>query len=138
MRWPHRNKLSPALLIAASIVLIVGSSINLHAANVEPSEETTNIVVVVKEYDSGEPISRASITLQFTQPGGATRLGKSKKLSYNAKTDSQGRCKLQEINKGTIVLSVTAPEHQSYGRELPLDRDNQVYEVKLKKTQPLL
>jgi hypothetical protein len=33
---------------------------------------------------------------------------------------------------------ITATAHQSYGKELQLDQDNQVFEIKLKKPQPLL
>jgi hypothetical protein len=35
-------------------------------------------------------------------------------------------------------LIVTAEHHQSYGKEIELEEDNQVIEVKLKKPQPLL
>jgi len=75
------------------------------------------------------------VTLQFTVPAA---FGMGKKHTYNAKADAQGRCKLFGINKGTIVLMVTAHEHQSFGKELQLDQDNQVFEVKLKKPQPLI
>jgi hypothetical protein len=34
-------------------------------------------------------------------------------------------------------LTVTAPDHQSYGKELQLEKEDQVFEVKLKKPQPL-
>jgi len=96
------------------------------------------MTVVVREADTGQPIFQAHLTLQFTEPGGAARFGKARKISYNAKTDSQGRYKFQGINKGTIVLTVTATGHQSYGKELQLEKDNQVFEVKLKKPQPLI
>ena len=71
-------------------------------------------------------------------PGGPGRFGKSQKITYGAKTDAQGRYKFMDINKGTIVLSVTATGHQAYGKELQLEKDNQVFEVKLKKPQPLI
>jgi hypothetical protein len=96
------------------------------------------MTVVVKEADTGDPVGNARITLQFTEPYGPTIPRKGKKIVYNAKTDSQGRCKLIGINKGTIVLMITATAHQSYGKELQLDQDNQVFEIKLKKPQPLL
>ena len=123
---------------ATSLLLCTGLSLAARADNAKSSEETTTMVVVVKEADNGAPISQARITLQFTQPGDVGKLRKSRKLSYSAKTDSQGRCKLPEINKGPIVLIVTADGHQSYGKELQLEKDNQVFEVKLKKPQPLI
>ena len=88
-----------------------------------------------KEYDTGEPISQARITLEFSE---ARALRRPKKISYNAKTDAHGRCKFTEINKGPIVLMVTADGHQSYGKELQLEQENQVFVVRLKRPQPLL
>ena len=126
-----------AAWVATSLLLFGGLSRSAHAQGGKPSSEITNMTVVVKEADTGEPISQARITLQFTAPGGPKRFGKSQKISYNAKTDAQGRYKFTEINKGTIILSITAAGHQSYGKELQLDHDNQVFEVKLKKPQPL-
>jgi hypothetical protein len=138
MSLPHRRNLLSAAWAATGIALLLVFNMTTRADNVKTSEDVTNMTVVVKEADSGNPISQARITLQFWQPGGAGRLGKARKLSYNSKTDSQGRCKLSEINKGTIILTVTATGHQSYGKELELDNDNQVFEVKLKKPQPLI
>jgi hypothetical protein len=134
----QHTKLFVAAWVTTSLLLFSGPISTAHAENGKSSEETTNMVVVVKESDTGDPISQARITLVFTQPGTPGRFGKSKKLSYSAKTDAQGRCKLLDINKGPIVLSVTANGHQSYGKELQLERDNQVFEVKLKKPQPLI
>lgn len=99
------------------------------------NHEPTNVIVNVREADTGEPVGQAGVTLQFVEP---VPFGHGKKHSYNAKADSQGRCKLFGINKGTIVLMVTAAHHQSYGKELQLDHDNQVFEVRLKKPQPLI
>jgi uncharacterized GH25 family protein len=96
------------------------------------------MTVVVKEADTGQPIGQARITLQFKMPGGPGRFGKTQKIAYGAKTDAQGRYKFTDINKGTVVLTVTATGHQSYGKELQLDKDNQVFEIKLKKPQPLI
>ena len=127
-----------ATCAAISLLVCVGLSLAATSEQEKSSEETTTVVVVVKESDTGTPISQARITLQFTQPSDVGKLRKSKKLAYSAKTDTQGRCKLMEINKGPIVLMVTADGHQSYGKQLQLERDNQVFEVKLKKPQPLI
>jgi len=88
---------------------------------------------VVKEADTGDPISQARLTLTFQRPG---RLHHS--VSYSAKTNAQGRYQFTNIPKGTVHLFVTAEHHQSFGKEIELEEDNQVIEVKLKKPQPLL
>ena len=91
-----------------------------------------NLNVVVKEADTGQAISQARLTITF----------KSGKLhhpiSYGAKTNAQGMYRFTNIPKGTIRLLVTAEGHQSYGKEIELEEDNQVIEVKLKKPQPQL
>jgi hypothetical protein len=101
-------------------------------------DDWTNFTVVVKEKSDGEPIANAQLTMTFHLPGGLRRFGKSKKISYSAKTNAQGRCKFTNIPKGTILLMVTAPHHQSFGKEFELEKDNQVIEVELRKPQPLL
>jgi hypothetical protein len=97
--------------------------------------ERTNITVVVKEADSGQPVANAHLTLQFREP---RQLRSSKPMAFSAKTNSQGRYKFQSIPKGPIRLLVTAEHHQSFGKELEVTEDNQLFEVKLKKPQPLL
>jgi hypothetical protein len=92
-----------------------------------------NFTVVVKEAESGDPISQARLTLTFHQPGKLHRA-----VSYSAKTNAQGRYRFTNIPEGTIRLLVTAEHHQSFGKEIELEEDNQVIEVKLKKPQPLL
>jgi hypothetical protein len=99
----------------------------------QPPIPQANLTVVVKEADTGDPISQARLTLSFQPPG---RLRHS--VSYGAKTNAQGRYQFTEIPKGTVHLSVTAEHRQSYGKEIELEEDNQVIEVKLKRPQPLL
>ena len=136
MYLSRHTKLFAAAWVATSLLLIADLSGSAPGQEVPPDREPTNMTVIVKEATTGEPISQARVTLEFTSP--STHGGRGKKYVYNAKTDAQGRCKLLEINKGKILLTVTAPAHQSFGKEMQLERDNQVFEVKLKKPQPLL
>jgi hypothetical protein len=105
------------------------------AAPQEQPVQRTNMTVEVKEADSGQPIANAHLTLQFKEP---RQYRHSKSVAYTAKTNPQGRYKFQDIPKGTIRLIVTSQNHQSFGKDLELTKDNQVFEVKLKKPQPLL
>jgi len=100
------------------------------------SLEWTSVHVLVKDAETGQPIHQAHLTLQFRKPGGKLKL--SKMISYSAKTNSQGRCRFTNIPKGTIRLMVTAERHQSFGKEVELEQDNQLIEVNLRKPQPLL
>jgi len=132
----HSSRFFLAGLVCA--LLCAGLIRPARAQDQNPDSSPTNLIVEVKDSETGEPISQARLTLQFDQPGGRGRLGVPKRLAYSAKTNAQGRYKFTNINKGTIRLLVTADRHQSFGKEYELERDNQVIEVKLKKPQPLL
>ena len=127
-----------AALACAGIMFTTGLDQPAQAQNQSPSSETTSLIVMVKDSDSGNPIDQAHLTLQFVQPAGAAMFKKSKKVSYSAKTNMQGRYKFLNINKGEISLFVTAQGHQSFGKKYTLETENQVFEIKLKKPQPLI
>jgi hypothetical protein len=117
--------------------IFVGVAILLFCRVSDPPQQQPtpefSVTIVVKEADTGDAISQARLTLTFRQPGKLHR-----SVSYGAKTNAQGRYRFTNIPKGTVHLFVTADRHQSYGKEIELEEDNQVIEVKLKKPQPLL
>ena len=117
--------------------VFVGAAILLSCVVFKPatpdSSQETSLTIVVKEADTGDPISQARLTLTFHQQGKLHR-----SISYSAKTSAQGRYRFTNIPKGTVLLLVTADRHQSFGKEIEVEDDNQVIEVKLKKPQPLL
>ena len=117
--------------------VFVGAAIPLFFVAFKPatpsSSQETSLTIVVRDADTGDPISQARLTLTFRRQG---RLHRS--ISYSAKTSAQGRYQFTNIPKGTVVLLVTAERHQSLGKEIEVEEDNQVIEVKLKKPQPLL
>ena len=117
------------IFFGGTILLICGMC---KPAQQQPIPELS-FSVVVKEADTGEAISQARLTLTFRQTGKLHRT-----VSYGAKTNAQGRYRFTNIPKGTVHLFVTAERHQSYGKEIELEEDNQVIEVKLKKPQPQL
>jgi len=138
----HSARPIVAILMGAGILLVAGLVRTTHAQN--PNQTQTkesgigSLIVEVRESETGEPISQARLTLQFEEPGDPSKVKFPKKFTYSAKTNAQGRYKFTNINKGTIHLYVTMERHQSFGKELQFDKDNQVFDVKLKKPQPLL
>jgi hypothetical protein len=128
MLRPNHLKFRAWVFVAAAILLVGGVCT---PAQQQPIPEVS-LTVVVKEADTGDPISQARLTLTFKQG----RLHRS--ISYSAKTNAQGRYRFTNIPKETVRLLVTADHHQSFGKEIDLEEDNQVLEVKLKKPQPLL
>ena len=117
--------------------VFVGAAILLFCVVFKPatpdSKPETSLTIVVKEADTGDPISQARLTLTFQQ-----LCGRHRTISYGAKTNPQGRYRFTNIPKGTVHLFVTADRHQSFGKEVEVEEDNQVIEVKLKRPQPLL
>jgi len=113
----------------------------LFGPRVLPADETTEratVHVVVKDAETGQPISQAHLTLQFHESGKKFKPKLPKHISYSAKTNAQGRCKFTDIPRDTIRLIVTAERHQTFGKEFELEKENQVIEVALKKPEPLL
>ena len=119
-----------AIWICVGILILLSGVANSFAQ--QPPIPEFSFKVAVKEAETGEAISQARLTLTF----------KSGKLhhvvSYGAKTNAQGQYTFTNIPKGTVKLFVTADRHQSFGKEIELEQDNQSIEVKLKKPQPQL
>ena len=95
--------------------------------------DETSIQVVVKDASDNEPIYQAQLTLKFKIP---QRYRHEKWISYSAKTDKKGECIFHHITKGPIVLMVTAKDHQSFGKQYQIEKDDPVIEVKLRRPQP--
>lgn len=133
-RWKNRKRLIRVSCCAAACYLII---LAVPAAEAQP-EERTSVNVVVRDAESGQPINQARLTLQFREPGKKLTPKLPHRLAYSAKTNAQGRYRFADIPKGTIRIMVTAEQHQAFGKDFELERDNQVIEVKLRKPQPLL
>ena len=129
MLRPNHLRFRTWVFVGAAILL---SCVGFKPAQQQPIPEVSLTVVVI-EAETGDPVSQARLTLTFKQQG---RLHRS--ISYSAKTNAQGRYRFTNIPKETIRLLVTADRHQSFGKEIEVEEDNQVIEVKLKKPQPLL
>jgi len=125
IRW-----LRAIILTAAVSLLIPVGSLPLKAAEVS----LTSVNVLVTDAETGQPIYQAHLTLQFEEQGRKVHITP-KIMSYSAKTNAQGRYRFVDIPKGTIHLLVTADRHQTANKEFQVDRDNPLFEVKLRKPQ---
>ena len=124
-RWRRVAMLTASL----SLMTLVGS-LALKAADVS----VTSVNVLVTDAETGQPIYQAHLTLQFEEQGRKVHITP-KIISYSAKTNAQGRYRFVDIPKGTIRVLVTADRHQSANKEFQVDRDNPLFEVKLRKPQ---
>lgn len=120
------------LIFCAAATLLYFAPGGLRAA---PSDHPslTDVTVSVTEAGTGKPIFQARLTLRFRDPD--SHWGKV--ISYSAKTDMHGKYKFSFIPMETVVLDVTAPKHQTFGKKFQITQEHQVLEVKLKKPQPL-
>ena len=132
MSRPYHQTVQGWIFVAAAFVLSCGVC---NPAQQQQPQQTPefDLIVIVKEADTGNAISQARLTLTFRQPGKLHRT-----VSYGAKTNAQGQYRFTNIPKGTVHVFATAEHHQTFGKEIELEEDNQVVEVKLKKPQPLL
>lgn len=100
------------------------------------STQLTTVHVEVKDAQTGKPIYQARLTLRFRQHGGF--LHRSKIISYTSKTDPKGMGAFPVVPLGVVTLMVTAPNHNTFGKEFKITKANQVIEVKLQKPHPVL
>lgn len=122
---PWRLEAWAALLVVV-ITLPAGALARKH-----PPLTTVNVLVT----DAGthKPVFQADLTLEFRDP--QSRLGKT--ISLSAKTDLQGTYKFTFIPMETVLLVVTARNHQSFGKQYQITRPGQTIEVVLRPPQPL-
>lgn len=132
MKYPQ-NGLKKLFVLSSMILLLFGWPSGARASD---DVEYTNLNVHVTDAKTGEPLKAARLTLQFVRPREGF-LSRSKKVSFSGKTDSQGHYKFANVPKGQFRLIVTAEEHQTYGKNMILERDNQLFEIKLRVPQPL-
>lgn len=105
-------------------------------AKLVAAEQMTTVHVQVNDAKTGDPIFQAHLTLRYRVQGGFMR--RTKIVSYTAKTDKNGKSQFPVVPKGAITLMVTAPDHNTFGKEFEITKDHQVIEVKLQRPHEVL
>ena len=126
--WNQKRLVRFAVIFAALLAVFMPISL--------AAEPMTTVHVQVNDAKTGEPIFQAHLTLRYRVQGGFMR--RSKIISYTAKTDKNGKTQFPVVPKGTITLMVTAPDHNTFGKEFDITKDNQLIEVKLQKPHEVL
>jgi predicted proteasome-type protease len=98
--------------------------------------QMTTVYIQVNDAKTGDPIFQAHLTLRYRVPGAFMR--RTKIVSYTAKTDKNGKSQFPVVPRGTITLMVTAPDHNTFGKEIEITKDDQLIEVKLQKPHEVL
>ena len=118
------------LAIIFAVVFVFGIPVKVAAARL------TTVNIQVNDAKTGDPIYQAHLTLRYRVPGRFMR--RTKIVSYTAKTDKDGKSKFPVVPLGAITLMVTAPDHNTFGKEFQITKDNQLIEVKLQKPHEVL
>jgi Carboxypeptidase regulatory-like domain len=126
-------KFGKNLLKYGALAALALAVLGLFPLTTAAAGEETSLRVVVKDATNGEPIFQAQLTLQFQVP---QKFRQPKWISYSAKTNKKGEYTFRRVNKGPIRLMVTADDHQSYGKQLEIKKDDPTIEVKLRHPQP--
>jgi hypothetical protein len=100
------------------------------------AETLTTVHVQVNDAKTGEPIYQAHLTLRYRVRGGFMR--RSEIISYTAKTDKSGKGQFPVVPMGNITLMVTAPDHNTFGKEFEITKDKQLIKVELHKPHEVL
>jgi hypothetical protein len=125
---------NPPSQIAGIAVMLLASCIFFFArAQARSRPPLTNVIVLVTDTPTNKPVFQARLTLEFRDP--ESRRGKI--MSFSAKTDLQGKYRFTFIPMGPVLLLVTDPNHQSFGKQFQITRQNQLLKVSLRRPQPL-
>jgi hypothetical protein len=119
--------------IGVAVALISAWIVTVARAPAKTQPPLTNVIVVVTDAPTGKPVFQARLTLEFRDP--ESRRGKF--ISFNAKTNLQGKYRFTFIPLGPVLLMVTDPDHQSFGHQYRISQQNQVLRVTLRRPQPL-
>ena len=130
----RRPSLRSLLWVGAASAFLAG----FQGAVMAAETDRATVHIEVKDAETGQPINQARLTLQFREPGSKFKLKRSQPISFSAKTNIQGHYRFTGIPTGTIRLMVTSEGHESFGKDIEIEKDGQLVEVKLKKPQPLL
>ena len=127
--WKHDGLFRLGMAIAFLLAMALPCTLFADA-------QMTTVHVQVNDAQSGKPIYQARLTLRFREQGGFMR--RSRIISYTSKTDKNGKGLFPVVPMGTVTLMVTAPDHNTFGKEFQITRQNQLIEVTLQKPHPVL
>ena len=95
----------------------------------------TKITVQVTT-ETGRPIDRAEVVVNFVQGRSIVKFGKSVRTSYDLRTNQDGEAKIPSIPQGKIRVMVSARGYQTFGQVIEVNEDEKTIQVKLNPPQP--
>jgi len=111
------------------VVILALASFPLFAAS------GTRLTVQVNSAETGRPIDRASVIVQFRHGLNPVKM---KKLitRWETKTSQEGSVRIPELPMGEITIQVIASNYQTFGQVFELTMPEQTIAIKLNPPQP--
>jgi hypothetical protein len=114
----------PAILLCAAAALCVPAAAD---------NDLTRLQIKVTD-ERGKPIDHANVRVVFKQ--GRRKLTLTKiQHSWELKTSQEGIAKIPPIPKGDILIQVTAPFYQTFGKTFEIEEDERTVEVRMNPPQ---
>lgn len=96
---------------------------------------STHLTVQVNSAQTGRPIDRASVIVQFRHGLNPVKM-KKMITRWETKTDQEGSVRIPEMPMGEITIQVIAPDFQTFGQVFQLTMPEQTIAIKLNPPQP--
>jgi hypothetical protein len=113
--------LVPAFLLLFGLTLSAGSG--------------TRLTVQVHSADTGKPIDRASVVINFKHGLNPVKM-KKMLTNWETKTSQEGTVTVPEIPMGEVTIQVIAQHYQTFGDVYELTMPQQTIAIKLNPPQP--
>jgi Carboxypeptidase regulatory-like domain len=110
-----------ALLVLLSLPLLGATS-------------ATRLTVQVNSAESGRPIDRASVIVQFRHGLNPVKM-KKMITRWETKTSQEGSVRIPELPMGEVMIQVIAPNYQTFGDVFQLTMPDQTIAIRLNPPQ---
>ena len=94
----------------------------------------TKITIVIKN-QSGKPVDRASVIVNFIQGHSIVKLGKAVHTSYELRSNQEGEATIPSIPQGKIKIQVIAKGFQTFGQVFEVNEEEKTLDVTLNPPQ---
>lgn len=95
----------------------------------------TRLTVQVNSAETGHPIDRASVIVQFRHGLNPVKM-KKMITRWETKTSQEGSVSIPEMPMGEIMIQVIARDYQTFGQVFQLTMPQQTIAIKLNPPQP--
>jgi hypothetical protein len=122
----HLSKSFRTILLSACLAAALSGS--------ALAAEMTKITIVVKT-QSGKPIDRASLVVNFVQGHSIVKLGKAVRTTFELRTNQEGEATIPAIPQGKIKVLVIAKGYQTFGQIFDVTEEEKTLAVTLNPPQ---